>query len=197
MNIQTVHLNGRFVRLEPLSEGHVPGLALAGKDPSIWRYLPYGEITTEERMGELVRGFLAGAETGRELPFAVMAVESNRPIGCSRFLEIQVGHRKLEIGGTWFGLAYQRTKANAECKYLMLAHAFEDLGCVRVEFKTDARNHRSQQALARIGAVREGVLRNHMILPDGHRRDSVYYSILPVEWPGVKAVLEEKLRKVY
>jgi len=197
LNIQPVPLNGRFVRLEPLAEGHVPGLALAGKDPSIWRYLPYGEVTCEEKMRELVGGFLVRAERGSELPFAVIEVESSQPIGCSCFLEIKVEHRKIEIGGTWFGLAAQRTKANTESKYLMLAHAFDVLGCVRVEFKTDARNLRSQQALRRIGAVREGVLRSHMILPDGYRRDSVYYSLLPAEWPGVKAALEEKLSKVY
>jgi RimJ/RimL family protein N-acetyltransferase len=99
----------------------------------------------------------------------------------------------LEIGGTWYGVAYQRSAVNTECKYLLLRHAFEVLGCLRVQLKTDLRNERSQRAIERIGAVREGVLRNHMILPDGHVRSSVYYSLLNLEWPAVKAKLEEKL----
>jgi RimJ/RimL family protein N-acetyltransferase len=127
------------------------------------------------------------------LPFVVIHLATGMVVGTTRYLEIQLENRALEIGGTWYTPDYQRTAVNTESKYLLLRHAFETLGCVRVQFKTDLRNERSQKALERIGAVKEGVLRNHMILPDGSLRTSVFYSILDGEWPGVKSLLEEKL----
>lgn len=193
MEIRAVVLEGEAVRLEPLSTEHVAGLALAGVDPGIWYYLPYGEVTTPERMGELVGYWLRQAQNGLELPFAVVLCGEGRPIGCTRFLEIDKANRKVEIGGTWYGTEFQRTRVNTECKYLLLRHAFETWGCVRVQFKTDGRNLRSQKAIERLGAVREGTLRKHMILPDGMVRDSVFYSVIDVEWPQVKARLEEML----
>ena len=108
-------------------------------------------------------------------------------------MEIRLQHRGLEIGGTWYGLDYQRTAVNTECKSLLLGHAFEELGCIRVQFKTDILNERSQRAIERIGAMREGVLRNHVIRADGSYRDSVYYSIIDTDWPAVKAHLEQLL----
>lgn len=193
MNIQPVTLSLRTVRLEPLSEAHIPGLFKAGQDESIWRYMRYGKIETEEQMAAWVRSLLAAQEQGTDLPFAVVHLETNQVIGATRYLEVQPHNRSLEIGGTWYTPAFQRTSVNTECKYLLLRHAFEVLGCVRVQFKTDVRNERSQRALERIGAVKEGILRNHMILPDGTLRSSVYYSILQAEWMGVKARLEAKL----
>ena len=112
-------------------------------------------------------------------------------------MDIQVENRSLEIGGTWYGVAYQHTPVNTESKFLLLRHAFEDLGCVRVQLKTDSRNLRSQRAIERLGAIKEGVLRNHMILPDGFLRDSVYYSIIDREWPGVKAHLDDLMDRTY
>jgi RimJ/RimL family protein N-acetyltransferase len=193
MDIHPIALMGRVVRLEPLSEAHVPDLTIAGADESIWRYMVYGGVGGKAQMREWVREILSRQARGTDLPFAVIHLGSGRAIGSTRYLDIQPQHRGLEIGGTWYGVAYQRSAVNTECKYLLLRHAFEVLGCLRVQLKTDLRNERSQRAIERIGAVREGVLRNHMILPDGHVRSSVYYSLLNLEWPAVKAKLEEKL----
>ena len=198
MNIQLytqpITLTCKIVRLEPLSEAHVPDLAVAGRDEDIWRYMLYGNIQTEEQMLGWVRDILARQARGTDLPFAVIYLEQGRAIGATRYLDIRPKDRAVEIGGTWYGSAYQRTAVNTECKYLLLRYAFETLECVRVQFKTDSRNERSQRAIERLGAVKEGVLRNHMLLPDGTLRHSVYYSILASEWPGVKAGLEEKLQ---
>jgi RimJ/RimL family protein N-acetyltransferase len=197
MKIHSITLNGDVIRLEPLSENHAPGLAQVGRDRIIWRYLPYGELTDEKKMLAHIRLLLERARRRIDLPFVVMFNQTGRPIGCTRYLDINREHRKLEIGGTWYGLAYQRTKVNTESKYLLLQHAFEVYKCVRVQFKTDLRNERSQRALERIGAIREGVLRNHLILPDGEIRDSVFYSILLNEWPVVKNNLKTKLTQKY
>ena len=193
LNIHPLTLTGRVVRLEPLAEAHVSGLTVAGADESIWRYMRYGIIRAEAQMADLVRGLLAGQAAGTDLPFTAFHQETGRIIGMTRYLHIEPENRGLEIGGTWFAVAHQRTAANTESKYLLLRHAFETLGCIRVTIKTDLRNERSQRAIARIGAVQEGVLRNHMILPDGTIRASVIYSIIDSEWPGVKALLAAKL----
>ena len=194
MDVQPVTLSGQVVRLEMLSETHVPDLAAVGLDESIWRYMLYGNIDTEEKMRAFVQGLGARRARGTDLPFAVIHLASGRAIGCTRYLRIRREHRGLEIGGTWYGVAYQRTAVNTECKYLLLRHAFETLGCIRVQLKTDVRNVRSQRAIERIGAVKEGVFRSHIITPDGTVRHSVYYSIIDAEWPAVKARLEKKLR---
>jgi RimJ/RimL family protein N-acetyltransferase len=193
MNIYPITLTGRVVRLEPLSEAHVPDLTLAGQAEEIWRYMVYGAMGGEEQMRAWVREILDRQAQGTDLPFAVIHLDSERAIGSTRYMDIQRSSRGLEIGGTWYATAHQRTAVNTECKYLLLQYAFETLGCIRVQLKTDSRNERSQRAIERIGAVKEGVLRNHMILPDGYIRHSVYYSILDSEWPAVKAKLVEKL----
>ena len=193
MDIHPLTLTGRVVRLEPLSEAHVPDLTVAGQDERIWRYMPYGLVTTEEKMRAWVQEILSRQARGTDLVFAVVHLETGRAVGSTRYMDIQPGNRGLEIGGTWYGLAFQRTAVNTECKYLLLRHAFEVLGCLRVQLKTDLRNERSQKAIERIGAVREGVLRHHILMPDGYVRSSVYYSILAAEWLAVKAKLEEKL----
>ncbi len=186
---------GRFVRLEPLTEAHVPALAAVGCDDRIWQLMLYGMIRTEDDMRIWVRYLLDRAAAGTDLPFAVIHLASGRVAGATRYLEIRPEHRGLEIGGTWYGLEFQRTTVNTECKYLLLRHAFETLGTIRVQFKADVRNERSWRAIERIGAKREGILRNHYILPDGVRRDSVYYSIIDREWPGIKERLEGMLRR--
>jgi N-acetyltransferase len=193
MDIHPLTLTGRVVRLEPLSEAHVPDLAVAGRDESIWQFMRYGDITTEAGMRAWVQMLLEEQAQGYGLPFAVIHQESGLAIGSTRYLDIRWQHRSLEIGGTWYALAHQRTAVNTECKYLLLKHAFEGLHCVRVQLKTDLRNERSQRAIERIGAVKEGVLRNHMILPDGYLRHSVIYSIIDIEWPSVKKYLESRL----
>jgi RimJ/RimL family protein N-acetyltransferase len=193
MHIQPVTLTGHCVRLEPLTEQHVPDLVIAGADESIWRYMPYGLVTTEERMRAWVLDILERQKLGGDLPFAVIHLASGKAVGATRYMDIRREHRGLEIGGTWYGVAYQRTAVNTESKYLLLTYAFETLGCLRVQLKTDLRNERSQRAIERLGAVREGVLRGHMILPDGFVRSSVMYSVIADEWPQVKRGLEEKL----
>lgn len=193
MNVSPVTLTGKTVRLEPLSLAHVPDLILVGQDESIWQYMRYGAVRTELDIRRWVEERLAEQQAGTDLPFAVIHLQEQVAIGSTRYLEIRPVHRALEIGGTWYGVRYQRTRVNTECKYLLLRHAFESLGCVRVQFKTDARNLRSQKAIERIGAVREGLLRNHMLLPGGGLRHSVYYSIIDEEWLSVKAHLESLL----
>jgi RimJ/RimL family protein N-acetyltransferase len=140
-----------------------------------------------------VRELLDLQAHGTDLPFAVIYLASGNAIGCTRYLHIDPPSRSLEIGGTWYGLEYQGTLVNTECKYILLKHAFETLECIRVWFKADTRNLRSMRALERIGAIKEGVLRNHMILPGGFIRDSIVYSLLPEEWPQVKNKLEARL----
>jgi N-acetyltransferase len=195
MDVSPVTLTGRVVRLEPLSNAHVPDLTLAGKDPEIWTYMLYGTVQTEEQMEGWVDDMLARQAQGTDLPFAVILLDSGKAIGATRYLDISRRNRSVEIGGTWYASEYQRTAVNSECKYLLLRQAFEVYGCIRVQLKTDFRNERSQRAIERLGAVREGVLRNHMITPQGTIRHSVYYSILDSEWPQVKRRLESWLTK--
>ena len=189
-----VTLTGNYVRLEPMTEAHVAGLAEIGVGQVFWDFMLYGNMNTEADMANWVRDILSRAEKGTDLPFAVIHLASGRVAGATRYLNIMPQDRGLEIGGTWYGLEFQRTAVNTECKYLLLKYAFETLGCIRVQLKTDSRNVRSQKAIERIGAKKEGVLRNHMILPDGRYRDSVYYSIIDRDWPEVKTRLEAMLK---
>jgi RimJ/RimL family protein N-acetyltransferase len=193
LNLQPITLLGRDIRLEPLSLAHIPDLAAAGRDEAIWRYMLYGDIRSQEDMRRWVEDILSRQQRLGDLPFAIIHLASGRAAGATRYMDVRREHRGLEIGGTWLGAAYQRTRANTESKYLLLRHAFEQLGCIRVQFKTDLRNERSQRALERLGAVKEGVWRNHLILEDGVVRHSVFYSILDSEWPAIKASLEDKL----
>ncbi len=193
LQVEPVTLVGRKVRLEPMSVAHVPGLARVGLDDTIWRYMRYGNIRNEADMRGFVLELLRRQEKGTDLPFTAVLLESGQPIGCTRYLYIEPQDRNVEIGGTWYGLAYQGSGINTECKYLLMQHAFENLGCIRVHFKADLRNVHSQRAIERLGAVREGVVRNHLILPDGYVRSSVIYSILVEEWPQVKTNLELKM----
>jgi RimJ/RimL family protein N-acetyltransferase len=194
MDIHPLTLTGRVVRLEPLSLAHAPDLLAVAVDDEIWRYMPYPPVHTEADMRAWIEDLLARQARGNDLPFTVVLQASGRAIGATRYMDIQRPHRALEIGGTWYGAPYRRTAANTEAKYLLLRHAFEVYGCVRVQLKTDLRNERSQRAIERLGAVREGILRHNMLMPDGHRRSSVFYSILAEEWPAVKAGLEAKLK---
>jgi RimJ/RimL family protein N-acetyltransferase len=194
--IHPITLIGRTVQLEPLDEGHAADLANAGSDATIWKYMRYGVVDTQEKMRAFIADLLALQAAGADLPFAVIHSATGKAIGMTRYLNIEPANRAVEIGGTWYGTQYQRTSVNTECKYLLLEYAFEKLECVRVQFKTDVRNARSQKALERIGCVHEGVLRDHMILPDGTMRSSVFYSILAREWPLVKQHLLKKLEGV-
>jgi N-acetyltransferase len=193
MDIQPMTLTGQLIRLEPMIEAHVPALARVGLDPNIWQYMIYGQMRTEQDLLAWVREVIHRQEQGTDLPFTVFYQQSGQPIGTTRYMDIHREHRNLEIGGTWYGTEFQGSGVNAEAKFLLLRHAFEEWGCIRVQIKTDLRNIRSQRAIERLGAVKEGVLRNHVILPDGYVRSSVLYSILDTEWPGVKRGLETRL----
>jgi RimJ/RimL family protein N-acetyltransferase len=195
MEIKPVVLTGKHVRLEPMTEEHVSDLAEIGVGQPIWDFMVYGDMNSQDDMRNWVLDIMSRGEKGTDLPFVVIHLASGRVAGATRYLNIMPKDRGLEVGGTWYGIEFQRTAVNTECKYLLLRHAFETLGCIRVQLKTDRRNERSQKAIERIGAVKEGVLRNHMILPNGRYRDSVFYSIIDTEWPTVKKRLEEALNR--
>jgi N-acetyltransferase len=194
MRVQPVVLEGRHVRLEPLSFAHLDGLSEVGLDPDLWRWIPFFVRTREEMMG-YIRTALQWQTDGTALPFATIERASDRVIGSTRYMNIDIPNRHVEIGATWIAKPWQRTAINTEAKYLMLCHAFEKLNCLRVELKTDELNEKSRNAIARIGAKQEGIFRNHVICADGRVRNSVYFSIIDSEWPQAKAALEEKLRR--
>lgn len=193
MEINRITLTGKHVRLEPLGEQHIAGLTEIGRGHDFWKFMLYGEMNTEADFRHFVEDLLAREQKGTDLPFTVIHLASGRIAGSTRYLNIDRPNRGLEVGGTWYGLDFQRTAVNTECKLLLLTHAFETLKVIRAQIKTDSLNIRSQKAIERIGAVKEGTLRNHMILPDGRIRDSVFYSIIDSEWPGVKRKLAEML----
>ena len=176
--------------MEPLAERHREGLRAAAADRSIWGYLPINGYGPDfDLWFDKARQI---HETGAHIAFAVRRLADNILVGSTRFMEIVPEHKRAEIGWTWYTPAAQASTINPECKLLMLTHAF-DAGANRVELKTDARNARSQAAIAKLGAKREGILRAHMVMPDGHIRDTVYFSIIRSEWPEVRAGLEARL----
>jgi RimJ/RimL family protein N-acetyltransferase len=192
VNVEPVVLEGQEVRLEPLELRHLEGLCAIGLAPDIWRYFP----TNVEGAGDLRAYFetaLRERAAGVSLPFATIAKSAGRVAGCTRFMNIERQHLRAEIGSTWIGAEWQRTRVNTEAKYLMLRHAFEVWKCNRVELKTDSLNQRSRNAILRIGAKEEGTFRNHMVVQGGRVRHTVYFSIVDSEWPEVKNSLEEKL----
>lgn len=190
--LEPVTLDGRLVRLEPLGLEHVPRLAEVGLDPALWTWTP-ARPRSEGDLRAWVEAAIAGRDAGTELPFATIERATGRPIGSSRYLNAVLEHRRLEIGWTWVAGPWQRSGANREAKLLMLRHAFEALGCRRVEFKTDSLNEPSRRALLGIGARFEGISRNHMVMPDGRLRHSAWYSVIDDEWPAVRARLEASL----
>lgn len=187
-----VTLEGSHVRLEPLTVDHIGPLVEVGLDPDLWRWTQ-AILRTEDDLRAYVETALAEQAIGRSLPFATVERSSGRVIGSTRFGTIEPAHRRVEIGWTWIARPWQRTAINTEAKYLMLRHAFEMLGCIRVELKTDVLNERSRRAIERLGAREEGVLRDHVITSSGRIRGTVYYSILAAEWPDVRARLVERM----
>ena len=192
MLVAPVTLEGQHVQLEPLRREHLAGLAEVGLDPELWRWIPTA-VRTSEEMAAYIESALQEQERGVSLPFVVVEKATGRAIGSTRYGNIERAHHRVEIGWTWVARDWQRTAVNTEAKYLLLRHAFESLGCVRVELKTDSLNERSRAAILRIGAKEEGIFRNHMITSSGRIRHTVYFSIIDSEWPGVKAHLEAKL----
>ena len=193
LDVRPMTLEGRVARLEPLSQEHAAGLFAAAGDPSIWPYMPEDPSASLDAMSGWIERSLEARARGTDLPFAIRWRATGEIAGSTRYLNIAARDRGLEIGWTWLSATARRTALNTECKYLLLRHAFERLGAIRVQLKTDRRNEVSQRAIARLGAVREGVLRKHMIYPNGYQRDSVMYSITDEEWPEVKARLEGML----
>ncbi|HEU4699577.1 MAG TPA: GNAT family protein [Gemmatimonadales bacterium] len=192
MAIASCTLAGRHVRLEPLEEAHAAALWEVARDPELWRFT-VSRIDSPAALDTYLREALAQRDAGLAVPFATRDAASGRVIGSTRFHNISRVDRRVEIGWTWLGRPWQRTAANTEAKYLMLRHAFEAWGCVRVELKTSHLNERSRAAIRRIGGVEEGILRRHMRNADGTWRDTVYYGILDDEWPAVKARLAARL----
>ncbi|PYU11663.1 MAG: GNAT family N-acetyltransferase [Acidobacteria bacterium] len=193
MVVAAIVLEGRQVRLEPLREDHLAGLAAVGLDEELWRWIP-SPVRTAEEMAAYIGIALREQNQGVSLPFALVERGTGRLIGSTRYGNIDRTNHRVEIGWTWVGREWQRTAINTEAKYLLLKHAFETLGCIRVELKTDSLNERSRAAILRIGAREEGTFRNHMITASGRIRHTVYYSIVDSEWPSVKARFEARLK---
>lgn len=195
MKVEPVTLVGKWVRIEPLEERHAEDLLEAGRAPEIWTYMSRGRGVFEsvEDTVKWIHSAYSDAAGGGQIPFAIISLEKNKAVGSTRYMDIARPDWRLEIGWTWLAKECWRTALNTECKYLLIKHAFEDLHCVRLQIKTDLRNVRSQQAIERLGAMREGILRKHMLRNDGYVRDTVMYSIIESEWPEVKRRLEEKL----
>lgn len=193
MQLRPVTLAGRHVRLEPIAEHHVADLVRHAADPEIWTHFGGPKLDTVEALRARIEAQQGERERGQAITFAIVPLATGEATGTTTYFDVSVPDRRLEIGSTWLGRSVWRTAVNTECKRLLLGHAFEVLDCLRVQLKTDILNARSQTAIARLGAVREGVLRAHMRRRDGTQRDTVMYSIIAGEWPTVKARLEAML----
>src|SRR5689334_20172081 len=187
MDPRPIVLTGEHVELVPLAREHARGLFDAAQDDAVWRWMPNPRPKSVDDARAWIDAALDTAARGDAVPFAIVERASGAVAGSTRYFDVRRAHRGLEIGWTWIGTRWQRTAINTEAKLLLLAHAFEALGAMRVQLKTDLRNERSQRAIERIGGVREGVLRAHMLCWDGSVRDTVMYSILDREWPAAKA----------
>ena len=183
--IEPVTLEGRHATLEPLARKHEADLKRAAADGELWR-LWYTSVPAPDKTRSYIDAALSMREDLGAMPFGVRDNESGEIVGCTRYFNVDAANRRLEIGHTWYARRAQRTAINTECKLLLLTHAFEKLACIAVEFRTHWFNHASREAIARLGAKQDGVLRNHQILPDGSYRDTVAFSIIESEWPAVK-----------
>ena len=192
--IEPVTLAGRIATLEPLVVAHGPELARAASDGELWR-LWYTHIAPPSGMHEYVATALDMRDRLGAMPFVVRENASGDVVGCTRYFNVDAANRRVEIGHTWYAKRVQRTGVNTECKLLLLGHAFETLSCIAVEFRTHWFNHASRAAIARLGAKQDGVLRNHQLMPDGAKRDTVVFSIIDGEWPAVKQHLKFKLAR--
>lgn len=196
MHVEPVTLRGAHVVLEPLRPEHARELWPAADEPDLWKYMgPDGMVVdSRDQLEAWIRRRIAGAPTGMPaLPFLQRDARTGQAFGSTSLFDIDRAHRKAEVGHTWLGASHRRTAANTEAKRLVLGHAFETLGCIRVQLRCDARNLRSRAAIERLGARPEGILRHWMVLPDGHRRDTCFYSILEAEWPEVRSRLDAML----
>ncbi len=190
---KAVTLESGQVRLEALTLAHAEELFEAGKTDTLWRYMPVDAPKSVDDVRAWISEAVENTAAGKEAAFAIIHLGDNKAVGSTRYMNFEPAHRGVEIGWTWIGVQYHRSAVNTHCKYMLLEHAFETLGAIRVQLKTDSRNQQSRKAIERIGARREGVLRNHMILADGHYRDTVVYSITLKEWPEKKKSLRLRL----
>jgi RimJ/RimL family protein N-acetyltransferase len=190
--VEPAVLKGRHATLEPLGREHEEGLRRAAADGELWR-LWYTSIAPPEKMGEYIAAAIDMRERLGAMPFVVRDNANDEIVGCTRYFNVDAANRRLEIGHTWYAKRAQRTAINTECKLLLLMHAFEKLRCIAVEFRTHWFNHSSREAIMRLGAKQDGVLRNHQIAPDGAYRDTVVFSIIESEWPAVKRHLQFQL----
>jgi len=188
-----ITLEGTHVRLEPLEESHLDALCEVGLDPELWKWIPIQVLDRGQMLG-YIRAALSDQGKGISMPFATVDRSSGKVVGSTRFLNIDLPNKRVEIGATWIAQPFQRTVINTEAKYLMLRHAFETLGCNRVEWKTDSLNTKSRNAILRLGATQEGIFRQHMVTWSGRLRDTVYFSVIAPEWPAVKKALEAKIK---
>jgi RimJ/RimL family protein N-acetyltransferase len=192
--VEPVTLEGGLLTLEPLERGHESALRDAARDGDLWR-LWFTSVPSPETVGAYIETALSMRETKGAMPFVVRHNTTGAIVGCTRYLNVEPEHRRLEIGYTWYSQRVQRTALNTEAKLLLLTHAFEALRCIAVEFRTSWFNHASRAAIARLGAKQDGVLRNHQISPDGLYRDTVVFSILESEWPAVRCHLRYLLER--
>lgn len=196
MNVEPITLEGKYVRLEPLTIEYHEEFCRVGLDPEIWKWI-HTPVNTPQDMRVFIEKALLDQAAGTALPFALIDKSSDIVVGSTRYYNIDKQHYQLEIGATWIAKKWQRTAIHTEDLLLLLQHAFETLGCIRVQFKTDSLNEPSIWSMERIGATYEGTFRNHMILPNGRIRHSLYYSILDSDWPDVKENLIKKLSQDY
>jgi len=189
-----ITLTGKHVRLEPLTLEHHDDMVEAVRDGELWK-LWYTFIPAPENMREEIRRRLERQANGSMLPFAVVELSSGKAVGMTTYMDIDAANRRVEIGSTWYRQRVQRTPLNTECKFLLLRHAFEELNCVAVEFRTHFFNHRSRRAIERLGAKLDGILRNHRFQPDGTLRDTCVYSIISGEWPTVRSHLTHQMTR--
>lgn len=194
MLIETPVLEGVSLRLEPLSEAHLPGLEKIAFDESIWRYMLTTVKTTED-LRDWMDSALQARAGGSVMPWATVLKAENRVIGSTRFLDLDLKHKTVEIGHTWLAPEYHGAGLNAEAKLLQLAYAFEQLRMNRVALKTHHENRQSQAAMRKMGAIEEGTFRNHYVMPDGSQRHSVWFSIIREDWPQVRSRLEDRLQR--
>jgi RimJ/RimL family protein N-acetyltransferase len=192
--IEPVMLTGAHAIIEPLAPEHEQALRSAAADGELWR-LWYTSIAPPEKMGEYIAAALDMRERLDAMPFVVREKSSGEIVGCTRYFNVDAANRRLEIGHTWYSKRVQRGPINTECKLMLLSHAFEKLVCIAVEFRTHWFNHASRTAIERLGAKQDGVLRNHQVLADGSKRDTVVFSIIDGEWPAVKRHLRYQLER--
>ena len=193
MNVTPIILEGMHARLEPIAPKHAEDLFSMSRSTELWEFLVAPPIQTEGEMRSWIEKAVKQTQAGTQIWFAIIRRTDNRAVGVTSYLNISHADRGVEIGGTWLSTEVWRTAINTECKYLLVRHAFETLGCIRVQLKTDERNLRSQRAIARLGAVKEGTLRKYQVTHTGHQRNTVMFSIIDSEWPAVKARLEGML----